>query len=84
MVHGEDWPVHRPVTIMLVGIRHLADPSASDDRGTFNYVINQDHEFFAGGLPPASTRSASPTSAAPAPRPGVQVNRAQLRAAGAT
>jgi hypothetical protein len=22
-----------------------------DDAGTFNYAINQDHEFFRGGLP---------------------------------
>jgi len=24
----------------------------ADDRGNFNYVINQDHEFFPGGLRP--------------------------------
>ena len=52
MVHGQDWPAHRPVTIMLVGIGTSPIHPLSDDRGTFNYVINQDHEFFTGGLPP--------------------------------
>jgi hypothetical protein len=52
MVHGENWPVHRPVTITLVGVGTSTIHPLSDDRGTFNYVINQDHEFFSGGLRP--------------------------------
>jgi hypothetical protein len=52
MVHGQNWPVHGPVTIELVGVGSSPIHPLSDDRGTFNYVINQDHEFFAGGLPP--------------------------------
>ena len=52
MVHGQNWPADRPVTIALVGIGTSPIQPLADDAGIFNYVINQDHEFFAGGLPP--------------------------------
>ena len=52
MVHGASWPPHRPVTITLVGIGISRIHPICDDIGTFNYVINQDHEFFRGGLRP--------------------------------
>jgi hypothetical protein len=52
MVHGDDWPPNQPVTIVLVGIKASPIHPLTDNRGTFNYVINQDHEFFAGGLRP--------------------------------
>ncbi len=51
MVHGQNWPVHRPVTIALVGVGTSPIHPITDDAGTFNYVINQDHEFFPAGLP---------------------------------
>ena len=54
MVHGQNWPVHGQVTIALVGVGTSTIHPITDDRGTFNYVINQDHEFFAGGLPPGT------------------------------
>ncbi len=54
IVHGQNWPVHGQVTIALVGVRTSPIHPIADDRGTFNYVINQDHEFFAAGLPPGT------------------------------
>ena len=70
MVHGQNWPVHGQVTIALVGVATSPIHPIADDRGTFNYVINQDHEFFAAGCRLAPTRSGSPTPQAAAPRPG--------------
>jgi hypothetical protein len=54
LVHGQNWPVHGPVTITVVGVGTSPIHPVADDRGTFNYVINQDHEFFAAGLPPGT------------------------------
>ena len=54
IVHGLNWPVHGPLTIALVGVRASPIHPIADDRGTFSYVINQDHEFFAAGLPPGT------------------------------
>jgi hypothetical protein len=51
-VHGQNWPVDRPVTIVLVGVGMSKIHPIADDRGTFNYVINEAHEFFPGGMPP--------------------------------
>ncbi len=76
MVHGEDWPVHRPVTIMLVGIGTSPIHPLSDDRGTFNYVINQDHEFFTGGLPPGIYTVRVTDQAGASAEARFQVNRA--------
>jgi hypothetical protein len=51
-VHGQNWPANSAVTIALVGVRSSPIHPATDRRGTFNYVINQDHEFYPGGLRP--------------------------------
>jgi hypothetical protein len=51
VVHGQNWPAGRPVTIELVGIGTSRIHPLADDKGMFNYVINQDHEFFPGSLP---------------------------------
>jgi hypothetical protein len=50
-VHGQNWPANSPVTIALVGDGTSPIHPVTDNRGTFNYVINQDHEF-PGGLRP--------------------------------
>jgi hypothetical protein len=52
VIHGQTWPPGQPVSIELVG--HGSSPMRpiADRHGMFNYVINQDHEFFPGGLPP--------------------------------
>jgi hypothetical protein len=52
IVHGQNWPLNRPVTITLIGVGASPIHPLADNRGTFNYVINQDHEFFRGGLQP--------------------------------
>jgi hypothetical protein len=39
------------VTITLVGVGTSAVHPVADRGGTFNYAINQDHEFVAGALP---------------------------------
>jgi Protein kinase domain len=51
VVHGVDWPVGKPITIALVGVGTSPVHPVADSAGTFNYAINQDHEFFRGGLP---------------------------------
>ncbi|HTT00152.1 MAG TPA: serine/threonine-protein kinase [Streptosporangiaceae bacterium] len=55
VLRGEGWPVGRPVTVTLSG-RVSPEHPVVDDAGTFNYAINQDHEFFRGGLPPGTYR----------------------------
>jgi hypothetical protein len=52
VVHGQHYPPFSQVTITLVGVRRLAVHVRVDGAGTFNYAINQDHEFFPGPLPP--------------------------------
>jgi serine/threonine protein kinase len=51
IVRGQDWPVDKPVTIELVGKGNSPIHPVADDTGSFNYAINQDHEFYAGRLP---------------------------------
>ena len=51
VVHGGYWPPGQPVTIELLGHGAAPVPLIADRQGTFNYVINQDHEFFTDGLP---------------------------------
>jgi hypothetical protein len=50
VIHGQSWPPGKPVTIDLLGVASPIRPVA-DGKGMFNYVINQDHEFFSGSLP---------------------------------
>ena len=51
MVHGQNWPPQTRLTIALAGVHAAAIHPVTDARGMFNYAINQDHEFFRGGLP---------------------------------
>jgi hypothetical protein len=51
VIHGQSWPPGKPLTIDLVGVRVSPIRPIADQRGMFSYVINQDHEFFPGGLP---------------------------------
>jgi hypothetical protein len=52
VVHGRGWPVDRPVTVALNGKPTRLPAPKADLAGTFNYAVNQAHEFFASGLPP--------------------------------
>ncbi|MGO8957053.1 MAG: protein kinase domain-containing protein [Streptosporangiaceae bacterium] len=51
VVHGQGWPPGKPVSVTLVGVGASSIHPVSDSMGTFNYAINQDHEFLRGGLP---------------------------------
>jgi hypothetical protein len=50
IVRGQWWPPGSRLTVTLVGHRASAIRPVVDGDGTFNYAINQDHEFFAGPL----------------------------------
>jgi len=50
-VHGQGWPPGRHVTLALAGARASLVRLLVDDDGTFSYAINQDRQFFPGGLP---------------------------------
>jgi len=66
IVHGQSWPPGQSLTITLVGVLGLKTspihPTVDGD-GSFNYAINQDHEFFGGALP-AGTYTVQVTDAA--------------------
>jgi DNA-binding beta-propeller fold protein YncE len=51
VVRGQWWPAGEPVTVTLVGVGASAIHPVVDNDGSFNYAINQDHEFVAGQLP---------------------------------
>lgn len=51
VVHGQNWPPDKPLTVELVGVGTSAIHPVADNMGMFNYAINQDHEFFRNGLP---------------------------------
>jgi hypothetical protein len=51
VVHGEFWPPLTRLTISLAGTRTSRIHPVTDLLGSFNYAINQDHEFFRGYLP---------------------------------
>jgi DNA-binding beta-propeller fold protein YncE len=51
IIRGQWWPPAKPLTITLVGFGTSPVHPIVDDDGSFNYAINQDHEFFAGSIP---------------------------------
>jgi serine/threonine protein kinase len=53
VLHGEGWQPGQAVTVSLSGRVSPMHPIV-DEAGTFSYAINQDHEFFRGGLPPGT------------------------------
>jgi hypothetical protein len=55
VLHGVGWPTGQKVTVTLSG-RASPEHPVVDGEGTFSYAINQDHEFFRGGLPLGSYR----------------------------
>ena len=50
VLHGEGWAPGEKITVALSGHASGVHPIV-DEAGTFSYAINQDHEFFRGGLP---------------------------------
>jgi serine/threonine protein kinase len=63
IIRGQWWPTGKRVTITLVGIKASPIRPVVDHDGTFNYAINQDHEFF-GGLLPTGTYTVRVTDSA--------------------
>jgi serine/threonine protein kinase len=55
VLHGEGWAPGESVTVALSGRISPVHPIV-DEAGTFNYAINQDHEFFRGDLPAGTYR----------------------------
>ena len=51
VIRGQWWPVGQPVTVTLVGVGVSPVHPVADRGGSFNYAVNQGHEFFAGMLP---------------------------------
>jgi hypothetical protein len=49
VLHGEGWTPGQVVTVTMSGRVSPVHPVV-DGAGTFSYAINQDHEFFRGGL----------------------------------
>jgi hypothetical protein len=56
VLHGVGWTPGQLLTVTLVGVRTSPLHPVVDATGTFNYAINQGHEFFSGELPPRSYR----------------------------
>jgi protein kinase-like protein len=54
VLHGSGWTPFSRITIRLVGGRASPYRPAVDLAGTFNYAINQTHEFFPGEIPPGN------------------------------
>jgi hypothetical protein len=50
VIRGQWWPAGEPVTVTLVGFGTSSIHPIADEDGSFNYAINQDHEFFAGSF----------------------------------
>jgi len=51
VVFGGGWAPRSTVTIRLAGVPAPPEHTVTDSVGNFSYAINQDHEFFPGGLP---------------------------------
>ncbi len=54
IVRGQFWPPGSPVTITLVGIGTSRYHPVVDQDGTFNYALNQAHDFYRGSIPPGT------------------------------
>jgi serine/threonine protein kinase len=50
VVHGGNWPPGQAVRLQLVGCGTAPVSPVADQLGMFNYVINQEHEFFRTDL----------------------------------
>jgi len=56
VIRGSGWPPGAVITVTLVGYGASPEHPVADSVGTFNYAINQAHEFVARGLPPGGYR----------------------------
>jgi serine/threonine protein kinase len=51
VLHGSGWKPGQGVAVRLVGHGASPYPPTADATGTFNYAINEAHEFFPGQIP---------------------------------
>jgi serine/threonine protein kinase len=51
VVYGRGWTPDSKVTVRVLGGKTSPYPQSVDRAGSFNYNVNQSHEFFPGGLP---------------------------------
>jgi hypothetical protein len=56
VLRGAGWVPGQHVTVTLAGVGVSPDHPIVDAAGTFSYAVNQNHEFFRGGLPIGSYR----------------------------
>jgi hypothetical protein len=56
VIHGSGWVPLTRVTVAIAGHGVSAFTPVVDREGTFNYAINQGHEFFAGMVPAGNYR----------------------------
>jgi serine/threonine protein kinase len=56
VVHGTGWTPGQRITVRLSGRPVSPATPITDLSGTFNYAVNQDHEFFSGPLPSGNHR----------------------------
>jgi serine/threonine protein kinase len=52
IIHGTGFVPFTPVTVTLDGVGASSDHPLTDLQGTFNYAIDQGHQFFRGPIPP--------------------------------
>jgi len=52
VLHGSGWTPGRRMTVSIAGHGESPDRPTVDERGTFNYAVNQNHEFYPGRIPP--------------------------------
>jgi serine/threonine protein kinase len=65
VVHGSGLKPGRKVSVQVDGGRVSPQMPVVDFGGTFNYVINQNHEFYSGKIPPGSHRVTVSVSGVP-------------------
>ena len=60
VVHGSGFIPLTQVQVHLIGHGVASFRPTADQKGTFNYAIDQGHVFFPGAIPAARTTSWSP------------------------
>jgi serine/threonine protein kinase len=73
VLHGSGWIRGTRMTVAIVGRGDSPDRPTVDGRGTFNYAINQNHEFFRGRIPPGIYEIVVTESGGPQKRTSLRV-----------
>ena len=54
VIHGSGFVPGIPITVRLAGVGVSPEHPVADRHGTFNYAIDQGHNFFRGAIPPGA------------------------------